>query len=91
MPQLSVSANLGWDPWFAVAVILGQLSRCAAAITDLFKCRRGLAAEESLSTYCKPVELYNILQRRAIRKYNVPNAILLGRDMGGLLGGELYS
>ncbi|KAF7825086.1 polycomb group protein EMBRYONIC FLOWER 2 isoform X1 [Senna tora] len=26
-----------------------------------------LAAEESLSIYCKPVELYNILQRRAIR------------------------
>lgn len=25
------------------------------------------AAEESLSVYCKPVELYNILQRRAIR------------------------
>ncbi|XP_020585010.1 polycomb group protein EMBRYONIC FLOWER 2-like isoform X3 [Phalaenopsis equestris] len=27
-----------------------------------------LAAEESLSIYCKPVEFYNILQRRAIRK-----------------------
>ncbi|XP_022989240.1 polycomb group protein EMBRYONIC FLOWER 2 isoform X2 [Cucurbita maxima] len=26
-----------------------------------------IAAEESLSLYCKPVELYNILQRRAIR------------------------
>ncbi|KAL2326652.1 hypothetical protein Fmac_025710 [Flemingia macrophylla] len=26
-----------------------------------------LAAEESLSIYCKPVELYNILQRRAMR------------------------
>ncbi|XP_009605037.1 polycomb group protein EMBRYONIC FLOWER 2 isoform X3 [Nicotiana tomentosiformis] len=26
-----------------------------------------IAAEESLSTYCKPVELYNILQRRAVR------------------------
>ncbi|GAY55636.1 hypothetical protein CUMW_165720 [Citrus unshiu] len=26
-----------------------------------------IAAEESLSIYCKPVELYNILQRRAIR------------------------
>ncbi|XP_072977401.1 polycomb group protein EMF2B [Typha angustifolia] len=26
-----------------------------------------LAAEESFSAYCKPVELYNILQRRAIR------------------------
>lgn len=26
-----------------------------------------LVAEESLSVYCKPVELYNILQRRAIR------------------------
>lgn len=25
------------------------------------------AAEESLCTYCKPVELYNILQRRAVR------------------------
>ncbi|KAB2038162.1 hypothetical protein ES319_D03G126800v1 [Gossypium barbadense] len=26
-----------------------------------------IAAEESLSIYCKPVELYNILQRRAVR------------------------
>ncbi|KAJ8752953.1 hypothetical protein K2173_008688 [Erythroxylum novogranatense] len=26
-----------------------------------------MAAEESLSVYCKPVELYNILQRRAVR------------------------
>ena len=26
-----------------------------------------IAAEESLSIYCKPVELYNILQRRAIK------------------------
>lgn len=26
------------------------------------------AAEASLSLYCKPVELYNILQRRAIDK-----------------------
>ncbi|KAF3683234.1 putative polycomb group protein EMBRYONIC FLOWER 2-like isoform X2 [Capsicum annuum] len=30
-----------------------------------------VAAEESLSSYCKPVELYNILQRRAVR--NVMN------------------
>ncbi|KAL2920423.1 Polycomb group protein EMBRYONIC FLOWER 2 [Bienertia sinuspersici] len=33
------------------------------------------AAEESLSTYCKPVELYNILQRRAIR--NVISILVL--------------
>ncbi|KAE8694512.1 hypothetical protein F3Y22_tig00110782pilonHSYRG00031 [Hibiscus syriacus] len=26
-----------------------------------------IAAEESLSVYCKPVELYNILQRRSVR------------------------
>lgn len=26
-----------------------------------------IAADESLSVYCKPVELYNILQRRAVR------------------------
>jgi hypothetical protein len=26
-----------------------------------------IAAEESLAAYCKPVELYNIIQRRAIR------------------------
>ncbi|OMO52251.1 Polycomb protein, VEFS-Box [Corchorus olitorius] len=30
-----------------------------------------IAAEESLSIYCKPVELYNILQRRAIRNMTV--------------------
>lgn len=29
-----------------------------------------IAAEESLSIYCKPVELYNILQRRALRNVN---------------------
>lgn len=29
-----------------------------------------MAAEESFSIYCKPVELYNILQRRAIRNVN---------------------
>ena len=29
-----------------------------------------MEAEESLSIYCKPVELYNILQRRAIRNVN---------------------
>lgn len=28
------------------------------------------AAEESLTVYCKPVELYNILQRRALRNVN---------------------
>lgn len=27
-----------------------------------------IAAEQSFSIYCKPVELYNILQRRAIDK-----------------------
>lgn len=26
-----------------------------------------LVAEESLSIYCKPVELYNIVQRRSIK------------------------
>lgn len=31
-----------------------------------------LAAEESLSIYCKPVELYNILQRRAVRNVMEP-------------------
>lgn len=36
-----------------------------------------IAAEESLSAYCKPVELYNILQRRAIR-----NPIFLQRCLG---------
>lgn len=34
-----------------------------------------IAAEESLSIYCKPVELYNILQRRAVR--NVTFSVLL--------------
>lgn len=33
------------------------------------------AAEESLSVYCKPVEFYNILQRRAVK--NVTHSIWL--------------
>ncbi|KAL6581369.1 hypothetical protein OROMI_007292 [Orobanche minor] len=32
-----------------------------------------IAAEESLSIYCKPVELYNILQRRAVRNAILPS------------------
>lgn len=38
-----------------------------------------IAAEESLSIYCKPVELYNILQRRAVR--NVTFLLLLSLPM----------
>ena len=34
-----------------------------------------LAAEESFALYCKPVELYNIIQRRAIR--NVSSILIL--------------
>lgn len=34
-----------------------------------------IAAEESLSIYCKPVELYNILQRRAIKNVAPPKII----------------
>ncbi|KAD2805336.1 hypothetical protein E3N88_38713 [Mikania micrantha] len=39
------------------------------------------AAEESLSVYCKPVELYNILQRRAIR--NVLDLIQISVSVSG--------
>ncbi|CAL5364104.1 unnamed protein product [Camellia sinensis] len=35
-----------------------------------------VAAEESLSIYCKPVELYNILQRRAIRNAFISSKML---------------
>lgn len=38
-----------------------------------------IAAEESLSIYCKPVELYNILQRRAVR--NVTFSLPLSHPM----------
>ena len=36
-----------------------------------------MEAEESLSIYCKPVELYNILQRRAIRNVNASQILSL--------------
>ncbi|KAJ7970643.1 polycomb group protein EMBRYONIC FLOWER 2-like [Quillaja saponaria] len=35
-----------------------------------------LAAEESLSIYCKPVELYNILRRHVIRNDTNDNFIV---------------
>nr|ABD85300.1 embryonic flower 2 [Yucca filamentosa] len=57
--------------------LLARETTCSQSRTTDQMCRqqsRGtltaeevLAAEESLSVYCKPVELYNILQRRAIR------------------------
>lgn len=34
-----------------------------------------IAAEESLAAYCKPVELYNIIQRRAIKNVCVSLAL----------------
>lgn len=36
-----------------------------------------IAAEESLSIYCKPVELYNILQRRASRNVTYFSYIII--------------
>jgi hypothetical protein len=36
-----------------------------------------LAAEESFALYCKPVELYNIIQRRAIKNVNVTLQLFL--------------
>ncbi|CAL9766860.1 unnamed protein product [Musa acuminata subsp. burmannicoides] len=60
----------------AVRETMNQGCSCSQSRTDQM-CRQQsrvrltpeeqLAAEESLSVYCKPVELYNILQRRAIR------------------------
>jgi hypothetical protein len=36
-----------------------------------------LAAEKDLAQYCKPVELYNIIQRRAIKNVKVHAAIVI--------------
>ncbi|OIT31147.1 PREDICTED: polycomb group protein EMBRYONIC FLOWER 2-like isoform X1 [Nicotiana attenuata] len=42
-------------------------SMCRQDFATHLSAEERIAAEESLSTYCKPVELYNILQRRAVR------------------------
>ena len=49
-----------------------------------------LAAEESLSVYCKPVELYNILQRRAIRNVSSHARILVPSYQSVIFGLALY-
>ncbi|KAH7557330.1 hypothetical protein JRO89_XS11G0121500 [Xanthoceras sorbifolium] len=43
-----------------------------------------IAAEESLSIYCKPVEVYNILQRRAIRNNFSSDVAIISSKMFAL-------
>ncbi|KAM3324550.1 polycomb group protein EMBRYONIC FLOWER 2 isoform X1 [Capsicum chacoense] len=45
----------------------GTDSMCRQGSATHLSAEEEVAAEESLSSYCKPVELYNILQRRAVR------------------------
>ncbi|RZB86830.1 Polycomb group protein EMBRYONIC FLOWER 2 [Glycine soja] len=45
----------------------GSILRSHPDACEHLSAEEELAAEESLSIYCKPVELYNILQRRAMR------------------------
>ncbi|KAB5564684.1 hypothetical protein DKX38_004738 [Salix brachista] len=49
------------------------------------------AAEESLSMYCKPVELYNILQRRAIGNVKNKRRIQMTISMPVTLNGAVQS
>lgn len=45
---------------------------CRQNTRDQMTPEEALAAEESLSIYCKPVELYNIIQRRASHNVSFP-------------------
>ncbi|KAJ4967098.1 hypothetical protein NE237_018947 [Protea cynaroides] len=56
----------GGRAYCAVAAIL-ELQMCRQDSRVHLSAEEAIAAEESLSIYCKPVELYNILQRRALR------------------------
>ena len=47
----------------------------SGGVARIMSAEEEIAAEESLSIYCKPVEFYNILQRRAIR--NVTTSLML--------------
>ncbi|KAL2624470.1 hypothetical protein R1flu_008715 [Riccia fluitans] len=49
-------------------VIPRDLSNCSKDHFSTFDDEENIAAEESLSDYCKPVELYNIIQKRLTRQ-----------------------
>lgn len=49
-----------------------------------------LAAEESFSLYCKPVELYNILQRRSTRNVTSFNATSYARTNSSRMNGFFF-
>lgn len=58
---------------FAIAEAIVNMCRQDSRVR--MSAEEEIAAEESLSIYCKPVELYNILQRRAIRNVAPPKII----------------
>ncbi|KAJ1395011.1 Polycomb protein, VEFS-Box [Sesbania bispinosa] len=47
--------------------VVARATSCHPDACEHLSAEEGHGADESLSIYCKPVELYNILQRRAIR------------------------
>ncbi|KAJ1389071.1 putative polycomb group protein EMBRYONIC FLOWER 2 isoform [Sesbania bispinosa] len=55
------------DPTSASVANPHWLHGCHPDACEHLSAEEGHGADESLSIYCKPVELYNILQRRAIR------------------------
>jgi len=59
---------------FLFAIAAAIVSMCRQDSHVRMSAEEEIAAEESLSIYCKPVELYNILQRRAIRNVVPPKS-----------------
>lgn len=60
-----------------LSMLMGSLCRCSRSSDQMchednprvhLSEEEKIAAEESLEAYCKPVEFYNIIQRRAIKK-----------------------
>ncbi|RXH84105.1 hypothetical protein DVH24_027004 [Malus domestica] len=63
--QLSKIGSVTQREWHARSSGGGNMCRQEERVR--MSSEEEIAAEESLSVYCKPVEFYNILQRRAIR------------------------
>jgi len=72
IPVLEVSWELemGSVCWRTLCLCVGTLVMCLQHLRARLSPDEQLAAEKSFALYCKPVELYNIIQRRAVKNVN---------------------
>jgi hypothetical protein len=73
MPVALLHRNVGFESVYSRSADKMCLQQSRARLSP----EEERAAEESFALYCKPVELYNIIQRRSIKNVSITLQLLL--------------